>query len=168
MTDDHAGAGLDAAASLSRSDDGVAAQAQSATMSLELAYSLLATEHMWRLLDAEFGLLTEREVAQLLQVPPTARNWFSERRKAGQIIGVRRGNSYRYFGFQFDRELSVILPFVETLLDLARVNEWTTESLSLWMLSPSTSFAGEGRPVDHLREPEAVLAAAKLQMEELW
>ena len=168
MTDDHDGDGLDATAPRSRSDVVVAAQAQSATTSSELAYSLLATENMWRLMDAEFGLLTEREVAQLLRVPPTARNWVSERRKAGQIIGVRRGDSYRSPGFQFDRELSVILPFVETLLDLARVNEWTTESLSLWMLSPSTSFAGEDRPVGHLREPETVLAAAKLQMEELW
>ena len=168
MTDDHDGDGLDATAPRSRSDVVVDAQAQSATTSSELAYSLLATENMWRLMDAEFGLLTEREVAQLFRVPPTARNWFSEHRQAGQIIGVRRGNSYRHPGFQFDRELSVVLPFVETLLELARVNEWTTESLSLWMLSPSTSFAGEGRPVDHLREPETVLAAAKLQLEELW
>jgi hypothetical protein len=168
MINDHDGEGLYAAASRSRSDALVAAQERSARTSPELAYRLLATEHMWRLMDAEYGLLTERDVAQLLRVPPTVRNWVSERRKASQMIGVRRGNSYRYPGFQFDRELSVILPFVETLLDLARVNDWTTESLSLWMLSPSTSFAGEDRPVDHLREPETVLAAAKLQMEERW
>ena len=168
MTNDHDGDGLDAAASRSWSDDGVVAQARSATTSPELVYSLLATENMWRLMDAECGLLTERDVAQLLRVPPTARNWVSERRKAGQIIGVRRGKSYRYPGFQFDRKLKVVFPLIETLLDLARANEWTTESLSLWMLSPSTSFAREDRAVDHLREPETVMAAAKLQMEERW
>ena len=168
MIDDLDGAGLDGTVSRGRSDDVVAAQARSATISPELAYSLLATENMWRLMDAEFGLLTEQDVAQLLQVPRTSSNSVSARRKAGQIIGVRRGNSYRYPGFQFDRDLKVVLPMIEALLDLARANDWTSESLSLWMLSPSTSFAGEDRAVDHLWEPETVVAAAKLQMEERW
>jgi hypothetical protein len=53
-------------------------------------------------------------------------------------------------------------PVVAGLLDLAAESSWTTEDLTRWMMGPSTSFAADDRPADHLWiEPEAVLAAAR-------
>jgi len=167
MIDDLDGDGLDTTDARRRVDDAVAAPARSTTTSPELAWSLRETENMWRQMDAEFGLLTVQEVAELLG-PPTTRAWVAEHRKAGHIIGVRRGNSYRYPAFQFDRDRQIVLPLFASLLKLARANDWCTESLSLWMLGPSTSFAKEDRPVDNLQDPQAVLAAAKMEMEAEW
>lgn len=74
---------------------------------------------------------------------------------------MRRSNAYRYPGFQFDWEHGAILAVIGALIQLADANGWPLEDLTAWLLSPSTSFAEEDRPVDHLQEPETVLAAAK-------
>jgi hypothetical protein len=109
-----------------------------------------ATENAWRRIEAEFGLLTAREVAELLGARPT------------KLLSVQRGKTLRYPGFQFDREARAILPVIEPLINLARANGWRMADVALWLTSPSTSFDAEDRPVDHLREdPDAVLAAAQ-------
>lgn len=135
-------------------------------VSPQLARARQATEKMWNRLESEFGLLTGQEVAGLLGAEPNDRNLTAAKRTARKVIGVRRGNAYLYPGFQFEH--GAILAVIPPLIQLADDNGRSLESLTAWMLSPSTSFEEEDRPVDHLHEPEAVLASAKNTFEVQW
>jgi hypothetical protein len=114
-------------------------------------------------------MLTSAKVSELMGASTSNRNYASARRTAGQLLGVLRGKSYLYPGFQFDRERGVVLPVIPQLLKLSRENEWSDGDLILWLQGPTTSFEEEDRPVDHLRtDPDAVLAAATNEFETLW
>jgi hypothetical protein len=165
MTNNLDGDGRDASGSQHRSD-GTDSAAAGTAPSPQLARAIRATAEVWRRLEEEFGLLTSGEVAELLGVTSAGSGWVAAQRKARKIIGVRHGNTYRYPGFQFDHQ--TVLPVIAPLLELAHANAWSSDDLSLWMFGPTTSFVQEDRPVDHLLEPEAVLAAATLTMEALW
>lgn len=138
------------------------------SVSPQLARSIRATHAAWERVAEEFGLLTDAEVCGILGITPTNSESLSVLRSTGKIIAVTRGRSIRYPGFQFDRARRIIHPVIEPLLKVARANEWTSEDLTLWMIGPTTSFDEENRPVDHVREPEALLAAAHSHMEALW
>ena len=164
MTNNLNGDGRAASGSQHRSDETRSAGA--AAPSPQLARAIRATAEAWRRLEEEFGLLTNGEVIEMLGVTSAGPSWVAAQRKARKIIGVRRGNSYLYPGFQFDHE--TVLPVIAPLLELAHANGWSSDDLTLWTFGPTTSFVQEDRPVDHLRETEAVLAAATLTMEALW
>ena len=171
MTDNLNGDGRATSGSHHRSDgtDSAAAAAAAGAgtaPSPQLARAIRATAEAWRRLEEEFGLLTSGEVAELLGAPLTGPSGVAARREARKIIGVRRGNTYVYPGFQFDHQ--TVLPVIAPLLELAHANAWSSDDLTLWTFGPTTSFVQEDRPVDHLREPEAVLATATLTMEALW
>ena len=134
-------------------------------VSPQLARSLQATENAFRAMGAEFGLLTSSQVAALLGANPSNRKLVSRRRAARQLAGVVRRNAVLYPGFQFDRTRARVLPVMEELIRLADANGWREEDLLLWLCSPTTSFDGEDRPVDHLDDPDAVVAAAKDELE---
>lgn len=168
MKYDLTGNGSEASRRRHPSDGPASASAAPAAPSPRLVRGQRATATLWRRLEAEFGLLTSAEVAEQLGVTPTDPDWVSAQRKAHKIIGVRRGAAYRYPGFQFDRGHQAIVPVIEPLFGLASANAWTSEDLTLWMVSPTTEFTQEDRPVDHLQEPEAVMAVAKLAMEADW
>lgn len=160
------GAGSDSAPHSERKLDSApdVASTTAAPISPQLAQSRQSTETVWKSIKDEFGLLTDREVSELLGTTPVNWNTVLILRNTGQIIAVNRRGFVLHPGFQFDRATRTVLPVVEPLLELARVNEWSSEDLTLWMVSPSTSFAEGDRPADHLRDPTAVLAAARLDM----
>lgn len=133
--------------------------------SLQLARSLHATKLAWDRMEVEFGLLTDSEAAKILGVTSTN---LIRLRNSGRIISVEHGPSVRYPGFQLDRASHSILPVIKLLVEVARENGWSNESLTLWMLGPTTSFDDQDRPADHLHEPELLLAAAHSHMEALW
>ena len=167
MTNNLDGDGRAATGSQHRADGtDSAAEAAGTAPSPQLDRAIRATAEAWRRLEEEFGLLTSGEVAELLGVTSAGPGWVAAQRKARKIIGVREGNTYLYPGFQFDHQ--TVLPVIAPLLELAHANAWSSDDLTLWMFGPTTSFVQEDRPVDHLREPEAVLAAATLTMEALW
>jgi hypothetical protein len=154
-------------------EDGVmvlrrAMAANPAAVSPQLARSLQATENVWRSMGAQFGLLTSGQVAELLGASPSNRKLASRRRAAHQIAGVVRRNAVLYPGFQFDRSQRTILPVMAQLIRLATANGWSEEDLLLWLCSPTTSFEGQDRPVDHFHDPDSVLAAARTQFEAQW
>ncbi|MGY4856865.1 hypothetical protein [Cryobacterium sp. AP23] len=133
----------------------------------QLIRSLQATEDAWQRIEAEFGLLTAEDVAGILGATTTNWSTLFVLRNTGKVIAVNRGSSIRYPAFQFDHAQRVIFPVIEPLIEVACANQWSCEDLTLWMIGPTTSFDNEDRPVDHVREPELLLAAAHSHMEAL-
>lgn len=137
-------------------------------VSPEMARSLQAAENIWRSIDREFGMLTSVEVAELLDFRKPNRSIASTLRNEGSIVGVMRGNSYRFPGFQFDADKSAVVLVMPKLIALARKNGRSDEDLVFWLTSPSSLFHEQDRPVDHLGEEDRVLAAARDQFEGSW
>ncbi|TFD94009.1 hypothetical protein E3T61_03145 [Cryobacterium lactosi] len=131
----------------------------------QLVLSRKATAAAWARLGAEFGMLTDEEVTNRLGIAGTYRQGSAVKR-AG-LLGVYRDGEYRYPGYQFD-DHGTVLPVIQPLLELARQNGWDDASVALWLIGPITSFDGEDRPVDHLREDQALLAVARNSFEAEW
>lgn len=137
-------------------------------VSPQTARGLQAAENIWRSIDREFGMPTGIEVAELLGSKKPNRSIASTLRDEGSIVGVMRGNSYRFPGFQFDAEKGAVVPVIPKLTALARENGRSDEDLVFWLTSPSSYFHEQDRPVDHLSEEDRVLAAARDQFEGSW
>jgi len=145
-----------------RSKDAAASDtaAVPAAVSPQLARSIRATEVAWHGMAQEFGLLDGTQVAILLGGAGDIDGLPSSVTRG--ILAVERGDEIVYPGFQFDRDARTVLPVMEPLLALAEANGWRFGDVALWLISPSTSFDMEDRPVDHLiSEPSAVLASAR-------
>ncbi|WP_448073941.1 hypothetical protein [Georgenia yuyongxinii] len=142
------------------------AMAMSATsVSPQLARAAQATENVWRQIGHEFGLLTSTEAAEHMGYGRN-RTWASAQRKAGRLLGVRRGGAYRYPGFQLDAD---VVPVISELVAVARRQGWSDESVVLWLCSPSGWMPEGDRPVDALRtDPRSVLEAAGSAMAPRW
>lgn len=126
-----------------------------------VASGVVATDNAWRAMDAEFGLLTAPQVAELLGSKAKGRGYASDKRKAGQLIGVRRANTIRYPGFQFDTQRSAVREVIPRLIEVVvKQYKRSEEDLAQWMCIPS-GYLNDARPVDRLDEPDAVLAAAE-------
>jgi hypothetical protein len=139
-----------------------AAEFDSAPPHSQDARALHATEEAWLRLECEWRLLTSGDVAKILMSKPTDYALISTKRVNQEILGVRRGNEYRYPSFQFDADAHAVLPVIPSLIKLAHENHWTDHDLVLWLQGPSTIFEKEDRPVDHLRsDPDLVLATAQ-------
>jgi hypothetical protein len=147
---------------------GAAMATSPVAVSPQTARSLQAAENIWRSIAEEFGMPTSVEVAELLGSRKPNRAIASTLRNEGSIVGVMRGNSYRFPGFQFDAEKSAVVPVMPKLIALARENGRSDEDLVFWLASPSSFFHEQDRPVDHLGEEERVLAAARDQFEGTW
>lgn len=139
--------------------------AADAPVSPQLARAAQATENAWREIDAEFGLLSSTEAAQVMGYGAN-RTWAATKRRDGQLLGVRRGGGFRYPSFQLTPQ---IMPVVARLTTIARQNSWSAEAVVLWLCSPSTWLHSDQRPVDLLSsDPDAVLKAAASAMAPQW
>ncbi|GAA3312035.1 hypothetical protein [Arthrobacter ramosus] len=124
-------------------------------VSPQLARAVQATINVVKQIGREFGLLTETE-AQAALGPGNAADMAD--------FGVRyRGETF-YPGFLFepvpDGEGAMrVRPLLKDLKKIAREYGWDGQDVVFWMTSPSTWFADHRRPVDHLHEPAAVMAA---------
>jgi hypothetical protein len=147
---------------------GAAMAANPVAVSPQMARSLQAAENIWRNIEHEFGMLTSMEVAERLGSRKPNRSMASALRNEGSIVGIMRGNSYRFPGFQFDADKAAVVPVMPKLIALARENERSDEGLVYWLTSPSSFFHEQDRPVDHLHEEDRVLAAARDQFEGTW
>ena len=117
------------------------------------------SEEQWRSMEREFGLFTISEVAQRLGFGygPNAR----AQRLAGKApaLAVRRGNGFRYPGFQFDEPGGRMIPVVKDIVRAARSAGWTDEQTTLWFCAPNRQLHGK-RPVDLLDNEEQLISAA--------
>lgn len=117
--------------------------------SAAVAGAIQSTENLWRSIAEEWGLLSSSEVARLLGAKTSNRGYASDLRRAGRILGVKRGQAYRYPGFQFDHRTGKILTIIPTLIAESHRVGVDDEDLVFWLCTPSGYFGGE-RPVDHL------------------
>lgn len=120
-------------------------------VSPQLARARTASQRLRQQIAAEFGALTEAEATDLRCAPPVA----------------LRSPDLTFPAFQFDVGAQTVLPVIGPLLELAHANNWSDQDTIVWLVGPNTSFDDE-RPVDHLDEAAAVLAAAKNAFEVQW
>lgn len=79
-----------------------------------------------------------------------------------------RRRAIRYPKFQFDLQRGTVLPVIPELLALTRDLGVPDEDLVLWIAAPSSAFADQHRPVDHLNDREQLLAAAEAHFGAIW
>lgn len=132
------------------------------------AQAVIQTEHAWRQMEDEFGLLNAAQVGRLAgSRAKVARSWASQKHRGRQLLGIRRSNRFVYPGFQLDSlgEIKAAIPAVLANFDHAR---WPEEHAALWFLS-ANGWLGGGRPVDVLdSDPEAVIQASVRATTEQW
>lgn len=132
----------------------------------QMARGVQARENGWRRIEHEFGLLTAPEVADLLGSQSSNRNAYAaDRRKKGQLLGVRRRNAYLYPGFQFVG--TSVHPLIPELIKVANQHDVELEDLAQWLCLQTRQLAGD-RPVDHFDEPERVTNAAIRHFDVQW
>ncbi|MFF2298488.1 hypothetical protein [Arthrobacter sp. NPDC058127] len=124
-------------------------------VSPQLARAVQATINVVTKIGQEFGLLTESEARGALG-PGNATDM--------PDFGVRYRGETLYPGFLFepspDGEWPMRMrPLLKDLKKIAEAYGWGGQDVVFWMTSPTTWFADHGRPVDHLEEPAAVIAA---------
>lgn len=136
-------------------------------VSPQLARSLAATENAWRRLEMEFGLLSSREVSELMGSRSPNRSYASEQRSRGKLIAVKRPGGLRYPGYQFDRSEHAIRPVMAELIRIAADAGRSEASLALWMTTPTGYLDGD-RPVDQLSDPDKVVEAAQQSFNVEW
>lgn len=121
-----------------------------------------ATRQFWDRLAEEWGLLTAEHVRDLLDSRGPGPHDVESLRVDSGLLAVRMHGSYRYPGFQFDHDTGYVQPWVQPLLRLAHQRGKTSESVALWMMTPTTFLdPARGRPVDHLEDPDLVLDLAR-------
>jgi hypothetical protein len=120
-----------------------------------------STDNAWRSMEVEFGFLNGNHVAELLGSHARGRSSYAaDKRRAGQLIGIKRHNALLYPGFQFDSSGGRIRAAIPQLIAVIRTYGRSEEDLAQWLCDPSGYFGG-GRPVDYLSKPAEVVAAAQ-------
>lgn len=119
-----------------------------------------ATENVWREVADDYGLLRSGEVGEILGASQGNREFVSNRRNHGELLGVVRINGYLFPGFQFDRTTVSIRPWVKPLLELAAESNQGAADVLFWMMSPTTYFNGD-RPADHVEDGDRLVDVAR-------
>jgi len=120
---------------------------------------VVETEHAWRKLEEEFGLLDATQIGHVAgSRSKVARSWASQKHRDRQLLGIKRRNRFVYPGFQLDSlgKIRTAIPAVLANFDAAN---WPEEHVALWFIS-ANGWLGGRRPVDVLDETEAVTQAS--------
>jgi hypothetical protein len=124
-------------------------------VSPQLARSVQARINVVKQIGREFGLLTESEAQAALGQGNAA---------ALPELWVRYRGETLYPGFLFEPSPGSdvpmrVRPLLKDLKEIASEYGWDGSAVVFWMTSPTTLFADQARPVDHLHEPAKVIAA---------
>lgn len=140
---------------------GAAAAALDVLPEPALARATLGVEAAWRDVEREFSLLSAAEISRRAgSRAAAARSWASQKRLAGQLVGVVRRNRIVYPGFQLDAT-GAIRPAVPRVIAVLRGGGWSDEHIVLWFTAADGRLGGV-RPVDELDgPPEPIVAAAE-------
>jgi hypothetical protein len=130
-------------------------EAVEADVSPQLVRSVQATINAVKEIGRDFGFLTEPEALTALGPGKDTEVHDFTLRYRGQTLYPRFLVEPSPGGAGSMR----VRPLMKDLKKIADEYRWTGSDVVLWMTSPTTWFADEGRPVDHLEEPARILAA---------
>lgn len=110
--------------------------------------------------------LSIQEVAALLdpgQPDPARVAQFAE---AGELLGVLHEGVLKFPKYQFSG--ADIREAIPELMALAKHDGIPPWDVAYWMISPSSLFAAQDRPMDRLDDPDELLIAARYEFETIW
>lgn len=126
-----------------------------AEISPQMAHSIQALDDRWSQVMKDYRFLTSTELHGMPAGRDTAR-----------LLKVEHDGAVLYPEFQFD-ETGQVPPVILELISLAESNDWSEQSLLLWLATP-TGFLDDEKPVAHLDDPERILAGARRRFEQSW
>lgn len=135
-------------------------------VSPQMARSVQARVNRWRRVMKEYRFLSGEEATELLGSQQGDWSLASRRRSEGKLLGVKQGNAVLYPEFQFD-ETGDVRPVIHELIALAKENNWSEQSLILWLVTPTGYFDDEA-PVKCLDDPDRILAGARSRFKTSW
>jgi len=117
-------------------------------------------EAAWRDLETRYGLLSAAELADTAGSGSRNRSEYaSALRRAGRLLGVRRGRRMMFPGFQFDEHLRPRRG-IEKVISVFREAGWSAESVALWFTAPNGYLDDEEPAVVLARDPSLVAEEA--------
>lgn len=115
---------------------------------------IAATQEQWAKIRDTYGLLTAHEASIAAGARGKHSTLAVDRRRQHRLMATRRGNALMFPGFQFKH--GHVLPAVERVAQAAAELEVPEDDALLWFLGPTTQFADQAAPVQHLEDPSAV------------
>lgn len=124
-----------------------------------------AAQERWmqRLCLGSFSLPEAAEVMDP-SVPDMAQ--IAERSRQGSLLAFEYAGELWCPKYQFVG--SEVLAVTPELVTIAREAGATDTDLALWIISPSSLFAEQDAPADHLDAPDKIVAAAHIHFEAIW
>lgn len=127
----------------------------SAEASPQMAHSIEASAERWRQVLRDYRFLTRAELDRM----PSGRD-------TAHLLKFEHDGAVLYPEFQFN-EAGQLLPVIPELMSLAKNNDWSERSLILWCVT-ATGYLDDEAPVDHLDNPDRILACARSRFEQSW
>jgi hypothetical protein len=126
-----------------------------AEISPQMARSVEASAERWRQVMKDYRFLTRAEL-----------DGMRAGRVASHLLKVEHDGASLYPEFQFNAA-GELLPVIPELMNLAKSNDWSEQSLILWLVTPTGYFDDEA-PIKHLDEWDRILAGASSRFEQSW
>jgi hypothetical protein len=130
-----------------------------------IARSIQARINFIREIGRDYGLLTGYTVREALDI--------DSKHPMPRMFGITYCREMLYPAFLFEPSPNLpgkqrVKPVVTELVKLADEYEWDDEDVALWLASPTTFFAGDGKPVDYMDDTDKILAAFKDSADARW
>ncbi len=108
-------------------------------------------DSLFRTVEAEHGVLTSAEFAELVGGSPTSRSLATRARKRG-MVGFARQGRLLYPAFQITR--NDLDPTIGALSSRLRAAGWSDEDIILWWVSPNGWLEDDATPLAAFRAEE--------------
>lgn len=126
-----------------------------AKISPQMAHSIETSAERWRQVMKDYRFLTRAEL-----------DGMRVGRVASHLLKVEHDGAALYPEFQFNAA-GELLPVIPELMNLAKSNDWSEQSLILWLVT-ATGYFDDEAPIKHLDEWDRILAGASSRFEQSW
>lgn len=134
-------------------------------LSPQMARSIQARINFIREIGRDYGLLTAFAVRKDLDI--------DLKDPMPRMFGIVYRREMLYPAFLFEPSPDKpgkqrVKAVVAELAKLADKYEWDGEDVAFWLVSPTTLFAGDAKPVEYMNDPEKVLSAFENSAGVVW